>query len=158
MTLKKIHFVGWLFSWRQHQGAHETDLRAPWQYPWVRTGYFGKARTSQRKNLCACWDVGSSCELCSRRLRVVSAILPLARTVSPEQPSHAQPYTHEFKKRDDISCTAVLWLKSSSWCFQGKLLGKGESLMEKTEALLYVDLPAQTLFWWLRKSPSCPAR
>lgn len=35
-------------------------------------------------------------------------LLPIARTVSPEQPSYAQPYTREFKKRDDISCTAVL--------------------------------------------------
>lgn len=143
-------------TWNRSES--ETDLREPGQYPWVRGGYLSKARTSQRKNLCACWDVGSSRELCSRRLGVVSAILPLARTVSPEQPSHAQPYTREFKKRDDISCTAVLWLKSSSPGFQGKLFEKGESLMEKTEALIYVALPALTLFWWLRKSPSCPAR
>lgn len=132
----------------------KNHLGQPGKYPWVRGGYLGKARTSQRKNICTFWDVGSSCELCSRRLRVVSAILPIARTVSPEQPSYAQPYTREFKKRDDISCTAVLWLKSSSRCFQKKSLRRRKSLMEKSEDLIYVDLPTLTLFWWPRKFPS----
>jgi len=30
--------------------------------------------------------------------------------------------------------------------------------LEKNKDLIYVDLPTQTLFWWPRKSPSCPAR
>lgn len=30
--------------------------------------------------------------------------------------------------------------------------------MEKTEGLIYVDLPTLTLFWWPRKAVSCPAR
>lgn len=112
-------------------GAHAKDLggkKKPGEHLWVSRGYLGQAGTSQRKNILTCWAMGSHWELCSRRLGVVSALLPGARTVSPEQPPHAQPYTREFKKRDDISCTAAPWFRTSSRCFQKESL-KRKSLM-----------------------------
>lgn len=57
-----------------------------------------------RGRICVPAGVGVSLRAVVQELSVVSAV---ARAVSAEQPSHAQPHTREVKKRDDIS-TAVL--------------------------------------------------
>lgn len=102
--MEKMRFVGQLFSWRRCQGTYAKSLESQGcvlgsgEDPLLRLGL-------PRGKICVPAAVGVSLRAVVQELSAVSAV---ARAVSAEQPSHAQPHTREVKKRDDISGTAVL--------------------------------------------------